>query len=108
MSLEDGERAMSAVERLRATVSVFDSDESDMGDYIYDVDDVRELLALHDEAVRVVQALRSTGLNGGNNVRLALMAASRNVLDAESLAQADASEAAVQQADAFLAKAGGK
>lgn len=87
-----------AVERLRKSAEGHNKEWSDL----------RELLALHDEAVRVVQALRSTGLNGGNNVRLALMAASRNVLDAESLAQADASEAAVQQADAFLAKVGGK
>jgi len=53
-------------------------------------------------AEKLIERLLATGLNGGNNVRLSFMAASRKVLDAAALAQADASETAVVEARAFL------
>lgn len=46
----------------------------------------------------------STGLNGGNNVRLALIAASHQALDAEDLARAERSERAVTKAHQLLEK----
>jgi hypothetical protein len=53
-----------------------------------------ELEAQRDEVVRALKGVMQTGLNGGNNYRLAMIAASRRELDAETLAEAEASEAA--------------
>lgn len=66
------------------------------------------LIAAAPDLLAALKAVLASGLNGGNNVRLAFIAASRNSLDAESLAQADASEAAVVSARAAIAKAEGK
>ena len=61
---------------------------------------------LNPEALRpLVEALEEllrTGLNGGNNVRLAYIAAGRRELSDELLAKAEASEQAVQRARAAL------
>lgn len=57
------------------------------------------------ELLEALQGVLATGLNGGNNYRLAMMAASRQVLDAETLEKAEASEQAVQKAFAAIAKA---
>lgn len=65
-----------------------------------------KLMAAAPELLKALKAVLRTGLNGGNNLRLAFMAASRNVLSDEVLAQAARSEAAVAEARLALAKAG--
>lgn len=55
------------------------------------------------EARQVIRDLLATGLNGGNNVRLAYLAAKQNVLSEDELAKAELSEQATQRAYALLA-----
>lgn len=66
-----------------------------------------EMRRQRDELLTALKAVLASGLNGGNNVRLAFMAASRNVLSASALAQADDSERAVREAEAAIATAEG-
>lgn len=60
------------------------------------------------ELLAALEAVLRTGLNGGNNVRLSLMAASCNALDESDLKRAEQSEAAVEIARAAIAKAKGE
>lgn len=63
---------------------------------------------LHEAAERIreleaaINGLISTGLNGGNSVRLALLAAKRTELDSRDLTEAEASEKALQYALSLL------
>lgn len=66
---------------------------------------------LHGAAEELLEAclkLLRTGLNGGNNVRLAFLAMSAHGLSSESLAQADESEHATELARAAIQKAEGR
>ena len=56
-----------------------------------------------DKLAGCLEKVLSTGLNGGNNVRLAFIAASQQSLKDDALSQADASEAAVKEARQALA-----
>jgi hypothetical protein len=56
------------------------------------------------EALEALRDLLATGLNGGNNVRLAYIAAGGKALSDELLTKAEKSEAATQRARAILAK----
>lgn len=58
-----------------------------------------------DELLTALKDVLSTGLNGGNNVRLAFIAAGGKELNDELLAKADASERAVEAARAAIARA---
>lgn len=66
------------------------------------------LIAAAPDLLEALGEVLSTGLNGGNNYRLAMMAASRNVLSDETLERAEASERAVTKAYAAINKALGK
>lgn len=61
-----------------------------------------------DDLVRVINDLLATGLNGGDNMRLAFIPASRKELSPEVLAKADESQQAVDRARAAVAKATGR
>jgi hypothetical protein len=66
-----------------------------------------ELIAAAPDLLEALRAVLGTGLNGGNNVRLALMAAKGGALDDDDLAEAEKSERAVDMARAAIAKACG-
>lgn len=66
------------------------------------------LIAAAPELYEALKDVLASGLNGGNNVRLAFMAASRDALDDKALAQAERSEQAVTKAYAAIAKAEGR
>lgn len=55
-----------------------------------------------------LEEVLNTGLNGGNDMRLAMLSAKRMELAPEELAQAEASEQAVKRARVALAKARGE
>lgn len=65
------------------------------------------LIAAAPELLEALAEVLSTGLNGGNNYRLAMIAASQKALDDETLERAEASERAVQKAWAAIKKARG-
>lgn len=56
-----------------------------------------------DKLAEALENVLSTGLNGGDNVRLAYIAAGQHSLKDDALSEADASEAAVKQACQALA-----
>lgn len=65
------------------------------------------LIAAAPELLEALAEVLATGLNGGNNYRLAMIAASQKALDDKTLARAEASERAVQKAWAAIKKARG-
>jgi len=66
------------------------------------------LIAAAPDLLEALEEVLNTGLNGANNMRLALMAASQQVLGDEDLQAAEASETAVEKARAAIAKARGE
>lgn len=65
------------------------------------------LIAAAPELLEALLEVLATGLNGGNNYRLVMIAASQSVLDSETLQRAEASEQAMQKAWAAIEKARG-
>jgi hypothetical protein len=65
------------------------------------------LIAAAPDLLEALEEVLGTGLNGGNNMRLAFMAASQQVLSDEALRDAEKSEMAVAKARAAIAKARG-
>jgi hypothetical protein len=74
---------------------------------VYSQADAR-LIAAAPDLLEALEEMLSTGLNGGNNLRLAFMAPSQQVLDEGALQDAEKSEAAVTKARAALNKAKGE
>lgn len=68
----------------------------------------KRLKEINAELLEACEELLRTGLNGGNNVRLAFMAAKQGALDAEDLRIAEMSEVAANKARAAIAKATGE
>lgn len=64
----------------------------------------RQLAAERVELVAALEELLCTGMNGGNNVRLALIAAKQDALSDDELRNAELSEAAVRRARTILDK----
>ena len=74
-----------------------------------DIDEIRaSMFELKKEKAELLDALKevlATGINGGNNVRLAYVAASQKELSPEGLYKAELSEMAVLKAMAEIEKA---
>ena len=66
------------------------------------------LIAAAPDLLEALEEVLATGLNGGNNLRLAFMAASQQMLEAGALEDAEKSETAVLKARAAIAKAKGE
>lgn len=64
-----------------------------------------EALKEREELRRVLEEVLETGLNGGNNVRLAFVAAGGKPLGKDDLLRAERSEKATQEAFALIEKA---
>lgn len=67
----------------------------------------RDLFLAAPDLLDALTEVLATGLNGGNNVRLAFIAASQQVLSDEDMEKAEASERAVIKARAAIKKAAG-
>ena len=63
------------------------------------------LIAAAPDLLAALKQVLATGFNGGNNVRLCLIAAGQKALSKEELDRAEFSEMAVQNARAAIAKA---
>lgn len=67
-----------------------------------------DLFCASPDLLAALKRMLNTGLNGGDNVRLAFIAAKQDALDAKELAEAEASEQAVNAARAAIASVEGQ
>lgn len=72
--------------------------------YVKAINAVAALYAQRDGLDKALRNVLATGLNGANNIRLALIAAGGKELGADDLARAEKSEEAVLEASAALAR----